>query len=418
VDHAAVLALALPDGQRTPAQQRAIFTAWRQTLPEAQSINDEIAAAWNTFPAAQTTVLHLLERKPEEARTTHLLDRGAWDQAKHAVKPHTPAALHPLPAGGKVDRLAFAQWLADRRSPLTARVAVNRVWQAIFGTGLVETAEDFGTRAPVPVYQDVLDALAVDFMAHGWSHKHLVRTILSSATYQQTSRVSPGLLERDPRNQLLARGPRFRLDAEVVRDSALSMAGLLTPTVGGPSIFPPVPKSVLDYNYVKPDYWEPAQGPQRYRRALYVFRKRSMPDPVMSAFDAPNGDTACVRRPRSNTPLAALTSLNEPVFVEAAQGLALRILREGGATDAARADFAYRLCTARPIKAEEQTAVAGLLRDSRQRLADGWLNPWEVATGEPGKPPTLPKGTTPQDAAAWTIVARVLLNLDETLTKN
>jgi len=418
VDYAAVRALTVPAAQRTPAQQRAIFAAWRQSLPDAASINDEIAAAWNRFPAAETTVLHLLERTPEEARTTHLLDRGAWDQARHAVAPHTPVALHALPDGRKPDRLAFARWLADRRSPLTARVAVNRVWQAIFGTGLVETSEDFGTRAPVPVYQDVLDALAVDFMAHNWSHKHLVRTILSSATYQQTAQVSPALLERDPRNQLLARGPRFRLDAEVVRDSALSMAGLLTPTVGGPSIFPPVPKSVLDYNYVKPDYWEPAQGPQRYRRALYVFRKRSMPDPVLSAFDAPNGDTACVRRPRSNTPLAALTSLNEPVFVEAAQGLALRILREGGATDAARADFAYRLCTARPIKPEEHAAVAGLLRDSRQRLADGWLNPWEIATGEPGRQPTLPEGTTPQDAAAWTIVARVLLNLDETLTKN
>jgi mono/diheme cytochrome c family protein len=418
VDYAAVRALAVPAAQRTPTQQRAIFAAWRQSHPDAAAINDEIATAWNTFPSAETTVLHLLERTPEEARTTHLLDRGGWDQAKHAVAPHTPAALHPLPAGRKVDRLAFAQWLVDRRSPLTARVAVNRVWQAIFGTGLVETSEDFGTRAPVPVYQDVLDALAVDFMAHGWSHRHLVRTILSSATYQQSAQASPELLERDPRNQLLARGPRFRLDAEVVRDSALSMAGLLTPTVGGPSIFPPVPKSVLEYNYVKPDYWEPAQGPQRYRRALYVFRKRSMPDPVMSAFDAPNGDTACVRRPRSNTPLAALTSLNEPVFVEAAQGLALRILREGGATDAARADFAYRLCTARPIKSEEHAAIAGLLRDSRQRLADGWLNPWEIATGEPGRQPTLPNGATPQDAAAWTIVARVLLNLDETLTKN
>jgi mono/diheme cytochrome c family protein len=418
VDYAAVRAMAVPPAQRTPAQQRAIFTAWRQTLPEAKEVNDAVAAAWGSFPAASTTVLHLLERTPEEARTTHLLDRGVWDRAKHAVAPHTPAALHPLPAGARPDRLAFARWLADRRSPLTARVAVNRVWQAIFGTGLVETSEDFGTRAPVPEYQDVLDALAADFMARGWSQKHLVRTILSSATYQQSSYASPALLERDPRNQLLARGPRFRLDAEVVRDSALSIAGLLTAKVGGPSIFPPVPQSVLDYNYVKPDYWEPATGPERYRRALYVFRKRSMPDPVLSVLDAPNGDTACVRRPRSNTPLAALTTLNEPVFVEAAQGLALRILREGGSTDATRADFAYRLCTARPIKPDEQAAIGALLRDSRQRLAEGWLNPWEIATGEPGKPPVLPKGATPQDAAAWTIVARVLLNLDETLTKN
>jgi hypothetical protein len=203
-----------------------------------------------------------------------------------------------------------------------------------------------------------------------------------------------------------------------VRDTALGIAGLLSPAVGGRSIFPPVPASVLEFNYVKPTYWKPAEGPDRYRRALYVFRKRSMPDPVMSAFDAPNADIACARRPRSNTPLAALTSLNEPVFVEAAQALALRILREGGATDAARADYAYRLCTSRPIRDHERATLAALLRDTRQRLADGWLNPREIATGDIAKLPALPPGATPQDAAAWTIIARVLLNLDETLTKS
>jgi hypothetical protein len=255
-------------------------------------------------------------------------------------------------------------------------------------------------------------------MAHGWSQKHLLRTILASEIYQRASLATPAQQERDPRNRLLARGPRFRLEAEAVRDSALALAGLLTPKVGGPSIFPPVPQSVLDYNYVKPTYWKPAEGPERYRRALYVFRKRSMPDPVMGAFDAPNGDTACARRPRSNTPLAALTSLNEPVFVEAAQALALRILREGGADDAARADYAYRLCTARPIAPAEREKIATLLRTTRQRLAEGWLSARELATGDAAKLPDLPPGATPQDAAAWTVVARVLLNLDETLTKS
>ena len=418
VDHAAVLALAVPPAQRTPAQQRAVFTAWRQSLAGAKEINDAIAAAWEKYPKAPTSVLHLAERPPAAARPTHLLDRGTWDRPKHVVAPAVPAALHAFPADAPRNRLGFAQWLADPRSPLTARVAVNRVWQAVFGTGLVETAEDFGTRAPVPEYLDVLDALAVDFMANGWSQKHLLKTILSSATYRQSSAASPALLERDPTNRLLARGPRFRLEAEVVRDTALGIAGLLSPAVGGRSIFPPVPQSVIDYNYVKPTYWIPAQGPERYRRALYVFRKRSMPDPVMSVFDAPNADLACVRRPRSNTPLAALTSLNEPVFVEAAQALALRILREGGATDAERVDYAYRLCTARPIRDNERATLAALLRDTRQRLADGWLNPREVATGHLSKLPELPPNTTPQDAAAWTIVARVLLNLDETLTKS
>jgi hypothetical protein len=418
VDHAAVLALAVSPAQRTPAQQRAVFSAWRESLADAKEINDAIAAAWAKYPAAPTSVLHLAERPPSDARVTHLLDRGVWDRPKHAVAPGVPAALHPFPKDAPRNRLGFAQWLADPRSPLTARVAVNRVWQAVFGTGLVETAEDFGTRAPIPEHLDVLDALAVDFMAHGWSQKHLIKTILSSATYRQSSAASAAQLERDPTNRLLARGPRFRLEAEVVRDTALCVAGLLSPAVGGPSIFPPVPASVIEYNYVKPTYWKPAEGPERYRRALYVFRKRSMPDPVMSAFDAPNADIACARRPRSNTPLAALTSLNEPVFVEAAQALALRILREGGATDADRADYGYRLCTARPIRDHERATVATLLRDTRQRLADGWLNPREITTGQAGKLPELPPNVTPQDAAAWTIVARVLLNLDETLTKS
>jgi len=417
VDYAAVLALRIPPGERTPAQQEAVFAAWRRTLPEAAAANDAVAAAYARYPSAPTSVLHLAARHPDDTRVTRLLDRGAWDQPKHAVPPGTPAALHPFPADQPRNRLGFAHWLVDRRSPLAARVAVNRVWQAVFGLGLVETSEDFGTRAAVPAHLDVLDWLAVDFMAHGWSQKHLLRTILRSATYRQSSRVTPELLERDPRNQLLARGPRFRLEAEVMRDSALHAAGLLTAKVGGPSIFPPVPASVLEYNYTKPTYWIPAEGPERYRRALYVFRKRSMPDPVLSAFDAPNGDTACVRRPRSNTPLAALTGLNEPVFVEAAQHLALRVLREGGTTDAERADYAFRLCTTRPMLPAEWPHVARLLDDTRRRLAEGWLNAREVATGSAAGLPALAPGTTPQDAAAWTVVARVLLNLDETLSK-
>lgn len=418
VAHAAVLALAVPAAQRSTEQQRAVFTAWRESLADAEPLNAAIAAEWAKYPTAPTSVLHFAERAPADARATHLLDRGAWDRPKHVVAPAVPAALHPFPADAPRNRLGFARWLADPRSPLTARVAVNRVWQAVFGTGLVETAEDFGTRAPVPEYLDVLDALAVDFMAHGWSQKHLLKTILSSATYRQSSAATPALLERDPANRLLTRGPRFRLEAEVVRDTALGLAGLLSPKVGGPSIFPPVPQSVIDYNYVKPAYWIPAQGTERYRRALYVFRKRSMPDPVMSVFDAPNADTACARRPRSNTPLAALTSLNEPIFVEAAQALALRILREGGTSDAERIDYAYRLCTSRPVRDTERGTLAALLHDTRRRLAEGWLNAREIATGETAKLPALPPGATPQDAAAWTIVARVLLNLDETLTKS
>jgi hypothetical protein len=347
-----------------------------------------------------------------------LLNRGEWDQPDREVQPHVPEAFHPLDESLPNDRLAFAKWLVDRRSPLAARVAVNRVWQVMFGEGLVETSEDFGTRAPVPEHLQLLDWLAVDFMEHGWDQKRLIQQIIESATYQQQSGASPEQLEQDPKNRWLARGPRFRADAEVVRDIALSVSGLLHHKVGGPGVIPPVPQNVLDYNYTYPSYWTPATGPERYRRTVYGFRKRSMPDPVLSSFDAPNADFSCARRVRSNTPLAALTGLNEVIFVEAAQAFALRILREGGNEDRSRAVFAFRSCTSREPSDREIDELQKLLVSQRQRLAEGWLNPREIATGDPARLPTLPEGSTPQDAAAWTLVARVLLNLDETISKN
>ena len=418
IDYAAVLAIQTPVEQRTPEERASIFTAWRTSVPDLKPLNDEVDAQWKQYPTAMTSVLNLAERRGDKVRPTHLLDRGSWDRPQQVVRPHVPAGFHPMEANATPDRLGFARWLADKRSPLTARVAVNRVWQAIFGEGLVETSEDFGTRAPVPEYRELLDWLAVDFMEHGWSQKHLIRTIVTSATYKQSSATTPEMRERDPRNRWLARGPRFRAEAEVVRDIALSSAGLITHKLGGPAIIPPVPQNVLDYNYVYPAYWKPTQGPDRYRRTLYAFRKRSMPDPVLSSFDAPSSDSACARRIRSNTPLAALTGLNEIIFMEAAQAMALRILREGGTDDSQRAAFAFRLCTARLPTSAEREEMLALLRSRRQRLAEGWLDIREVATGDPTKLPELPPQTTPQDAAAWTLVARVLLNLDETLNKN
>ncbi len=418
IDHAASLALQVPAEQRTEPQRDAIFAAWVRQVAELKPVQDEIEALWKSHPQAATSILHLAEREPHNARATQLLDRGEWDKPLRVVEPHTPATLHAFPEESPRNRLGFARWLADPRSPLTARVEVNRVWQAIFGVGLVETSEDFGTRSPLPEYREVLDWLAVDFMEHGWSRKHLIRTIVSSATYQQASIASAELLEQDPRNVWLARGPRFRADAEVVRDIALTAAGLIHHKLGGPSVIPPVPQNVLDYNYTYPSYWKPAEGPERYRRTLYGFRKRSMPDPATSNFDAPNADISCARRVRSNTPLAALTSLNETIFVEAARGLGLRVIREGGPDDTQRAEYAFLLCTARRPTPEERAAIVELVRAQRQRLADGWLNPREIATGDAGKLPDLPPQTTPQDAAAWTLAARVLLNLDETISKN
>jgi hypothetical protein len=418
VDHAAVLAMQTPSSDRTPQQKHAIFTAWRASVTDLKPFNDEIDSQWKQYPEALTSVLHLAERERNNGRRTHLLERGGWDHPQQPVEPHTPELFHSLAESGSRDRLALARWLVDKRSPLTARVAVNRVWQAMFGDGLVDTPEDFGTRTAMPEHRELLDWLAVDFMEHGWSHKHLIKTIVTSATYQQSSQASPSLTERDPRNRLLARGPRFRADAEVVRDIALSVSGLMMHKIGGPGVIPPVPQNVLDYNYVYPSYWKATEGPDRYRRAVYGFRKRSMPDPVMSSFDAPNGDFACARRVRSNTPIAALAGLNETIFVEAARALALRILREGGASDADRANYAFRLCVARLPTDSERDEILALLKSRRLRLADGWLNPRDISTGDAAKLPELPQNTTPQDAAAWTLVARVLLNLDETITKN
>ena len=419
ISAAARLALAAPADTRTPAQDAALFTAWRASVPAFAQANAAQESLWAQYPAEDTTVLNLAERSPEYVRGTYILDRGAWDKPKARVTPGTPAFLHARDADpGEPDRLTFARWLVDPRSPTTARVAVNRAWQALFGAGLVDTPEDFGVRAPAPSQPEVLDWLAVEFMDRGWSQKELLRILVTSATYRQSSRVTAAHLEQDPRNRLLARGPRFRAEAEVVRDIALHTSGLLSEKVGGPSVFPPVPESLFASSYIPVLFWQTATDAERYRRSLYVFRRRSLPDPVLSSFDAPNGDTACAVRPRSNTPLAALTSLNEIVFVEAAQALALRLLREGGPTDAARAAYGFRLCTSRSARPEEIADLTAVLAPARERIAAGWISAREVAFGDAAKLPALPPGVTPTDAAAWTVAARILLNLDETLTKN
>ncbi|MDA1178670.1 MAG: PSD1 and planctomycete cytochrome C domain-containing protein, partial [Planctomycetota bacterium] len=252
IAHSAQLALDIPVTERTMAQQESIFKAWYASRPDYAPLTEEVNALWQKFPVAETTILHLKERELGKMRVTQRLDRGEWDQPRETVQPHTPGSFFPMAEDDSPDRLRFARWLVDRRSPLAARVAVNRVWQAMFGDGLVETSEDFGTRASVPEQLELLDWLAVDFMEHGWSHKHLIEFIVTSQTYRQTSQADLAARELDPRNRWLARGPRFRAEAEVVRDIALSVSGLLTNQLGGEAIFPPVPKNVLDYNFTYP----------------------------------------------------------------------------------------------------------------------------------------------------------------------
>jgi hypothetical protein len=407
--------LAIPRDKRTPAQTAVVFSTWRTTVPDWKEANDKIEALWRQHPEGSEQLVLEARDKP---RDTHILKRGSFLNPTDPVTPGVPAFLHPLPADAPPTRLTLARWLADRRSPTTARVIVNRVWQSYFGTGLVATPEDFGTQGEAPSHPELLDWLAVDFMEHGWSLKTLHRQIVTSATYRQSSRVTPELLARDPANRLLARGPRLRVDAEIVRDVALAASGLLNPKVGGPSVYPPLPAfMVVPPVSYGPKVWNESKGPDRYRRALYTFRFRSLPYPALQAFDAPNGDFACVRRSRSNTPLQALTELNEPVFVECAQALGLRTLRDGGRTDAERLTYAVRRCLARRPTADESGELLGLLEKQRQRFARPGAKPLELAAPDPAHPPQLPDGATPADLAAWTVVSRVLLNLDETITK-
>ncbi len=311
--------LSIPSGERTPAQTAAVFSYWRTTVPEWQQANSQIESLRNEYPEpASQLVLSALD-KP---RMTARLDRGDFLKPKEAVAPGVPGFLHPLAADAPPTRLTFARWLVDRRSPTTARSIVNRIWQSYFGTGLVSTSEDLGSQSEPPSHPELLDWLAVELMDGGWSLKALHRQIVNSATYRQSSRVTPELHSRDPYNRLLARAPRFRVEAETVRDIALAVSGLLDPQLGGPSVHPPAPEFLfLPPTSYGPKPWLQEPDHKSYRRALYTFRYRSVPYPVLQTFDAPNGDFSCVRRARSNTPLQALATLNEAVFMDCASWL-------------------------------------------------------------------------------------------------
>jgi mono/diheme cytochrome c family protein len=431
--------LSIPSEGRTQAQVETVFGYWRTTVPDFAEANKQIAELWRQHPEGSS---QLVMRERVNARETHLLKRGDFLKPDIVVTSGVPEFLHPLPAGAAPDRLTFAKWLVDRNSPTTARSMVNRVWQSYFGAGLVATPEDLGLQSEAPSHPELLDWLAVEFMEGGnatasgserilrddtlttargtesWSLKHVHRLIVNSATYRQSSNVTPRLLERDPLNRFLARGARMRVEAEVVRDIALAASGLLNPKVGGPSVFPPAPDFLfLPPASYGPKPWDESRNEDRYRRALYTFRYRSTPYPALQAFDAPNGDFSCVRRARSNTPVQALTTLNETVFLEAARALALMTAREGGGADATRLEFAFRRALARRPTARETAELIGLLNRQRERFAAGELNPWNLATSDPDKPFALPGGVRMDDLAAWTVVARVLLNLDETITK-
>jgi hypothetical protein len=347
-----------------------------------------------------------------------VLARGDFLHPAKAVAPGVPAFLQPLPPGSSLDRLAFARWLVARNAPTTARAFVNRLWQAYYGTGIVASSEDLGSQSAPPSNPELLDWLAIEFMERGWSTKAMHRLIVSSAAYRQSSNVTPELYARDPDNRLLARGARFRVEAEIVRDIALAASGLLNPKIGGPSVFPPAPA----FLFVPPasyseKVWKESPPSESYRRALYTFRYRSVPYPMLQLFDAPSGETSCVRRAKSNTPLQALTTLNEPMFVACARALALRTVREGGSNDRDRLTYAFRRCLSRGPTIEEAVELLALLNRESDRFSGNTPGAWQLAAEDPAAPPWLPAGVTPATLAGWTSVSRVLLNLDETITK-
>ncbi len=421
--------LAIPRTQRTKAQVDTVFSYWRTTLPEWNDYNKQIAELWKQHPTG-TSQLVLNERG--DARMTSILKRGDFLRPDRAVIPGVPAFLNPIPEGAPGNRLTLAKWLVDRQSPTTARTTVNRLWQAYFGTGIVATSEDLGKQSDLPSHPELLDWLAVELMegesnlksqisslkSTKWSLKNVHRLIVNSATYRQSSKATPQLLEKDPLNRLLARAPRLRVEGEIVRDIALAASDLLNPRVGGASVFPPSPEFLyLPPTSYGPKNWFEDKGENRYRRGLYTFRYRSVPYPMLQTFDVPNGDISCVRRAKSNTPLQALTTLNETTFLEAARALALKTMKEGGATDAQRIEFAFRRVISRKPTLPEAAALLSLLKRQQERFTAGALNPWNFATNDPDKPFVLPKGVTMEQLAAWTAVARVLLNLDEAITK-
>ncbi len=424
--------LQVPAAERTAEQSAHVFSYWRTTVPDWHEENRRIEALWQSHPLAPSQLV-LMERK--HRRDTHRLDRGNYLAPAEAVTPDVPAFLHSLVRGpvsprpekaslgetrpqAPPTRLDFAHWLADRRSPTTARTIVNRIWQGYFGIGLCETSEDLGTQGTPPSHPELLDWLAVELMDNDWSLKHIHRLIVSSSTYQQSSAVTPELLARDPKNRLLARGPRYRVDAEIVRDIALAASGLLNPKLGGPSVYPPAP----GFLFLPPasygeKTWNVETGSERYRRALYTFRFRSAPYPPLQNFDAPIGEVSCARRPQSNTPLQALTMLNEPLFLECAQAFAVSILTNGGASDADRIAYATRRCLTREPQPDELRSLQGFLDRQKERFGREGADPAALLADESLTHIKRPDNVQPADLAAWTALARVVLNLDETITK-
>jgi len=346
----------------------------------------------------------------DAARKTYVHLKGDWREHGAEVQPGTLAVLPPFPTTPEPPRLRLARWLVSPENPLTARVAVNRLWQEVFGRGIVHTSEDFGTQGDRPTHPELLDWLASEFRDRGWSMKQMVRLMVTSATYRQSSNGRPELESRDPDNTLLARQSALRLPAELIRDEALSAAELLDTRIGGRSVKPPQPKGVAELSYAGSVKWVESTGPDRYRRGMYIHFQRTSPYPQLMNFDTPSAELSCTRRERTDTPLQALNLMNDAVFFEAAQGLALRVMREGGDSFGDRLDYAYLVTLGRDPSTRERERMERYFAQTRTGLAQDEKAVTALF-------PSRIEGVPQVDAAAWVELGRVMLNLDEFITR-
>ena len=399
------------EAKRTPQHKQRLLTYHRNLSPRRRDIEAEIRTVEGQLKALSATTPILREANP---RQTHIHVRGEYDNRGDIVQPGVPTSLVSKPISEKMDRLALAKWFVGDDNPLTARVAVNRLWEELFGIGIVETSEDFGTQGELPSHPELLDWLATEYVRSGWDTKAMLRLLVTSSAYRQNSAVTPDLVERDPNNRLLARGPRVRLSGEGVRDQALFVAGLLSRNMGGPSVQPPQPSLGLSAAFGSSTDWATSAGEDRFRRGLYTKWRRNAPYPSLTTFDAPERTTCTVRRTRTNTPLQALVTLNDPVYIEAAQALARRTLAEGGTTARDRATYAFRLALTRPPSERELMRLVALAEAAQKKYAADPAGALLIATKPIGP---APKEMPVADLAAWTLVGNVILNLDETIAK-
>ncbi len=411
--------VAKPAEGRTPSEIDELYKWWLVSADEKYRELAERKRSLEAREAAiktQSTIAHVMQEKSEEA-AAFILFRGEYDKRRDPVKASTPAILPPFPADLPRDRLGFAQWLLRPEHPLTARVTVNRFWQEVFGTGLVKTTGDLGVAGELPSHPELLDWLAIDFRESGWDVKRLFKQLVMSSTYRQSAAITPAKLEKDPDNRLLSRGPRFRMDAEMVRDYALAASGILVRKQGGASTRPYQPEGVWEAVAMigsnTRDY-KADSGENLYRRSVYTFWKRAAPPASMDIFNAPSRETCTVRRERTNTPLQALVTLNDPQFIEAARFLAERTLHEGGDSDAARLDFVSRRLLARSLTDQERPLVEGSLTSLLTYYKDHGDDAQKlIAVGESKPDGSLDVATL----AGWTMLTNELMNLDEVLNK-